>query len=79
MSSTLFHPITAGYQPTTERGGLPARVVRAIAKGLDVLTSAVSRRNLIAELEAKSDADLAALGISRNQIARHVHCDLFYA
>lgn len=79
MPSTLFNPITAGYQPTTERGGFPARAVRAIAKGLDVLTSTVSRRILIAELEAKCDADLAALGIRRNQITRYVHCDLFYA
>ncbi|WP_297778606.1 hypothetical protein [uncultured Roseovarius sp.] len=79
MASTLINSTPSGYQRSTERAGLSARVVRAVAKGLEVLTSTTSRRAFIAELEARSDADLAALGINRNQITRHVHCDLFNA
>lgn len=38
-----------------------------------------SRRDQIAALEAKSDAELAKMGIKRDNIAYHVFNDLFYA
>lgn len=79
MTSTILNPITAGFQPLTERGGFLARLVRAVATGLEMRIGAVSRRAFIAQLEAKSDAELSALGLRRDQIARHVHRDLFYA
>ncbi|WP_137702993.1 hypothetical protein [Marimonas lutisalis] len=54
------------------------RVLASIARGMTAYTEACSRRDQIAALEAKSDEELAAMGIKRDDIARHVFRDLFY-
>ncbi|MCR9147810.1 MAG: hypothetical protein NXH74_11495 [Rhodobacteraceae bacterium] len=38
-----------------------------------------SRRDLVERLESKSDAELAELGIRREDITKHIFRDLFYA
>lgn len=93
MQSTTFNQITedrralqsggctpgSRFQRHPDRGGFLARFVRALTMGLEVLSGTTSRRAFIAKIEACSDAELAVLGIRRNQIPRYVHCDLFYA
>lgn len=55
------------------------RFVAALDRGCERIAHQRSRRAQIEALEAKSDADLARLGIRRDQIAYHVFKDLFYA
>lgn len=38
-----------------------------------------SRREQVDALEAKSDAELAGLGLRRDQIIHHVYRDLYYS
>ena len=38
-----------------------------------------SRREQVDALEAKSDAELARLGLQRDQIIHHVYRDLYYS
>ena len=63
----------------TPRGGFLRRMFDAILRGLEAHAHVASRRHLIEALEAKTDAELAALGIRRDQIAQHVYRDLFYS
>lgn len=55
------------------------KVTAALVRGLERQSQVTSRRNRIEALEAKSDAELAAMGIRRDDIAYHVFKDLFYA
>jgi len=50
----------------------------AIGKGLSAYTHHLSRIDQIKVLDAKTDEELAALGISRDDIPRYVYRDLFY-
>ncbi|MBC7181498.1 MAG: hypothetical protein H5U14_15615 [Roseovarius sp.] len=55
------------------------RFVAALVRGLEAQAAVTSRRNRIEALEAKSDAELARMGLRRDEIAYHVFKDLFYA
>ena len=59
------------------RSGL-RRMFAAIGRYIEDYGRAKSRRDLYEALEAKSDAELAALGIRRDQIAQYVFRDLLY-
>ncbi|OOY26556.1 hypothetical protein BMI90_17135 [Thioclava sp. L04-15] len=54
------------------------RAFHAIAGGLVTYMERQSRQDQIQRLEAKSDAELAAMGISRDRIVSHVFRDRFY-
>ena len=55
------------------------KFVAALVRGLEAQAAVTSRRNRIEALEAKSDAELARMGLRREDIAYHVFKDLFYA
>jgi uncharacterized protein YjiS (DUF1127 family) len=59
--------------------GFFARLVTGLERAMERSARVRSRRAQIEALEAKSDAELAQLGIARDQIAYHVFKDLFYA
>lgn len=59
--------------------GFFARLFSGVAERFEKHAYAMSRRGLIEELEAKSDAELAEMGLKREDIVRHVFQDLFYA
>lgn len=61
------------------RPGFWTRFIEALARGAERSARIQSRRARIEALEAKSDAELARLGIRRDEIAYHVFRDLFYA
>lgn len=56
-----------------------ARALNAVKTGFAAHARRMSRRDQIEALEARSDAELAALGITRSEIGRYVFRDLFYA
>lgn len=51
----------------------------ALVRGLEAQAAVTGRRNRIEALEAKSDEELARMGLRREDIAYHVFKDLFYA
>ncbi|SHM02635.1 protein of unknown function [Roseovarius litoreus] len=70
---------------TTNISDAPARlrdwlktVGTALALGFEAHAHRASRRNQIEALEAMSDAELARIGLRRDDIVRHVYGDLFY-
>ena len=54
------------------------RAVGSILRSMSAYADARSRRSQIEALEAKTDEELARLGIKRQDIAYHVFRDLFY-
>lgn len=62
-----------------DNGGFFTRMFHGIAERFDQHARIMSRRGLIEELSAKSDEELAKMGIKRDDIVRHVFQDLFYA
>lgn len=62
---------------SSPRSGIE-RLYASILRGIDSYAEARSRRDRIEALQAKSDEELARLGIRRDQIAYHVFRDLFY-
>ncbi|HAW47454.1 hypothetical protein C6W92_03485 [Roseovarius sp. A46] len=58
--------------------GAWGRFVAGLERGCERMARTRSRRGQIEALEAKSDQELARLGIPRDQIAYHVFKDLFY-
>jgi uncharacterized protein YjiS (DUF1127 family) len=50
----------------------------AIGKGLTAYTYHASRTEQIKALSAKTDEELAEMGLTRDQIPHHVFRDLFY-
>lgn len=64
---------------TAPREGFWTRLVNGIERGFERSARVQSRRAQIEALEAKSDAELARLGMRREDIAYHVFKDLFYA
>lgn len=63
----------------TDEKGFLARWLDRISRSMERQAHVLSRRDLIEMLEAKSDKELAALGVRRDQIAHYVFRDLFYA
>lgn len=59
--------------------GLVTRLVDQLRQSLNTRSLAGTRRRLIEDLNEKSDAELALLGLRREEIARHVFSDLFYS
>lgn len=54
------------------------RFTSALIRGLNAHIRVQSRRDRIERLEAKTDAELAQMGLRRDQILYHVFRDLFY-
>jgi uncharacterized protein YjiS (DUF1127 family) len=61
------------------RQGFWTRFCAALERSIERSARVQSRRARIEALEAKSDEELARLGIRREDIAYHVFKDLFYA
>lgn len=59
--------------------GIFSAFFQRLLKGMENHMHNASRRGLIEQLEAKSDEELAALGIRREDIVGHVFRDMFYA
>ncbi|GGO56675.1 hypothetical protein SAMN05444398_105185 [Roseovarius pacificus] len=55
-----------------------ASIGTALQCGLEAHMNAASRRDKIEALEAKSDEELAQMGLTRDQIIHYVYRDLFY-
>ncbi|WP_397544671.1 hypothetical protein [Roseovarius salis] len=60
------------------RHGLLARIVRAVSAGIENHARKASRRDKVEALERKTDAELARIGLRREDIAHHVFRDLYY-
>ncbi|KEO59232.1 hypothetical protein [Thioclava indica] len=54
------------------------KLISGLAEGITNYMEYHSRQDVIARLEAKSDAELAAMGITRDGIVQHVFRDRFY-
>lgn len=63
---------------STASGGFFRRLGAGILAGFESLAEASSRRDQILRLQAKSDADLAKLGIERDEIVTYVFRDKMY-
>ena len=59
--------------------GFFARLGHWLTRVIETPNLHLSLRAQIESLEAKSDAEMAAIGVKRDQIAYHVYHDLFYA
>jgi len=60
-----------------DNGGFFTRMFHGIAERFEQHARIMSRRGLIEELSAKSDEDLAKMGIKREDIVRHVFAEVF--
>lgn len=49
-----------------------------VTRGLTAYTERQSRMEQFRALSAKSDDELTAMGLRRDQIARHVYRDIFF-
>jgi uncharacterized protein YjiS (DUF1127 family) len=67
--------ITFANQSLADR---TASFFAAIGKGLSTYTYYVSRADQVKALSAKTDEELADMGLTRDQIPHHVFRDLFY-
>lgn len=70
MASTTFF--------NSSRNGFGRRVLRALGTGMDRYIQRQSRSAQIRRLQSRSDAELARMGLRRNQIVAHVFRDRFY-
>lgn len=61
----------------TARSGF-RRMLASVARGVETMAEARSRRAQIERLEAMSNDELAELGLKREDIAQHVFRDTFY-
>ncbi|GAB4305887.1 MAG: hypothetical protein Kow0058_18650 [Roseovarius sp.] len=69
---------TANIRISVPRQGLGTRLLAALGRAIEAHGRVASRRAAIEKLQACSDAELAALGLRREDIIRHVFRDLFY-
>lgn len=72
--ATVTHIHSAAAPRADKRGGF----FQAFAAGMVAYMERRSRSEKIAALQAKSDAELTKMGISRDQIPAYVFRDLFY-
>lgn len=70
--AAAFHPTLL----TSLQAGL-ARILTALTSVSDRIVA--DRRQAVAALQAKSDDDLAKLGLARKRIAQDVHSHLYYS
>lgn len=68
--------IHAAPQQLTPRGTISAFFAN-LARALDVSRTAPERMEELRRLQAMTDTELAALGIARDDLTRHVFGDLF--
>ena len=61
-----------------ERPGLLSRIGTVFWAGLETLVMAQSRAGEVARLNAKSDAELTEMGITRDGIIHYVYRDIYY-
>ena len=54
------------------------RPLRAVGNHMAAIMDSNSRIQLVDQLNAMSDAELAELGIKRDEIVQHVFKDMFY-
>lgn len=54
------------------------RIFQAVSNAFRAHARAASRRDRIEALEAKTDAELAEIGLRRENIVHHVFRDLYY-
>ncbi len=70
--------ITTNVSVSPLRDGLK-RFLAALVRGMEAQARVTARRNRIEALEAKTDEELARMGLRREDIPYHVFRDLFYA
>ena len=70
--------ITSQFPVSDRKNSSFDRMLASIVRGFNAYADARSRRPLIAKLEAKTDAELAAMGLQRDQIPFFVFRDLFH-
>ncbi len=72
MAHTVTYPAGHGLRDRLER------VLRAIGRGLTAVRDAQARSAEIERLQAMSDAQLAAMGLTRDRIGHYVFRDLLH-
>lgn len=70
--------LTTDIQTPDRKPGIFSRFVGALSRGIEAHGRRASRRDAIEALEAKSDDELARMGLRREDIAYHVFRDLYY-
>lgn len=55
------------------------RFLQGVQKGFLAYADRRARTDQFNRLNAKSDEELKAMGLTRNEIARHVYRDIFFA
>lgn len=72
----------AFYTDTIDGNAKPsfmARMLRGMGRGFAKLADAQNRTNTVERLQSLSDAELAKIGVRRQDIVRHVYSDIYYA
>ncbi len=70
--------ITSQFAFSERESSAFRRMLASIGRGFSEYAYKRSRRDRIDALEAKSDAELAAMGLRREDIPYHVFRDLYY-
>ena len=70
--------LTTNVSFSERKQGFIARFAARISRGIEAHGRVASRRDLIEALEAKSDAELSAMGLHRDEIPYYVFRDLYY-
>ena len=71
--------LTTNLSANDDQPGFFTRIGQALVQSLERHAHVASRRDQIEALEAKSDAELDAMGLRRADIVHHVFQDLYYA
>ncbi|XDA99387.1 DUF1127 domain-containing protein [Sulfitobacter sp. LCG007] len=75
----MAFPATANSAAVTGNPfGVLRRIFASIGRGIMVVAESNSRLREVQALQAKSDDDLARLGIKRDEIVHRVFSDLYY-
>lgn len=69
--------IRRGVRPTHSVTALVDQYLARTGQGVNAYLLTRARYNQIARLNAKSDAELAEMDLTRDKIVPHVFCDLF--
>lgn len=70
--------LTTDIDKSDRGNGFFSRFLNALGRGIEAHGRKASRRDEIEALEAKSDADLARMGLRREDIVLHVFRNLYY-
>ena len=62
----------------TAKPSFLARVLRGTNQFFANLANAQNRTNTVERMQKLSDADLAKMGVRRQDIVRHVYSDIYY-